>query len=249
MSLHIFTVATDMKRAYYLTETSNIFGININYVKKNKINTNIEKIQLMIDAIKNIPDKDIICFVDGYDVLINSDEDELLKKFKDFNCSLVLSTELNCYPYKYKKEMDKLQNYTTNYKYINSGGYIGYKNAIYKLLTWTTNYRKYYGHDQAYFIDYYLQNQKDDILLDYNCKIFQCMCFVSWKEIDFRSGRMYNNILEEYPCFIHFNGNSYLTKNKDNGLSLFLEKMKSSSEINEILNINDNPARSNWKQK
>ena len=50
------------------------------------------------------------------------------------------------------------------------------------------------------------------------------MCFISWKEIDFRNGRMYNNILNEYPCFIHFNGKSYLTTNNKNGLILFIEK-------------------------
>ena len=243
MSLHIFTFVTDIKKACYLDETSKIFETDIQYIQKNKINKNIDKIPAMIDAIKNIPETDIVCFVDGYDVLVNSKQDEILQKFIDCNSGIVLSTELNCYPDKYKTEMDKLQKYTNNYKYINSGGYIGYKNAIYKLLTWSTNYEKYDGHDQAYFIDYYLQNFKEDILLDYNCKIFQCMCFVSWKEIDFRYGRMYNNILNEYPCFIHFSGRSYLTTNNKNGLFLFVEKINQRVNTPEIINIDEHRPR------
>ena len=250
MSLHIFTFVTDIKKACYLKETLEIFGITIKYIQKNKINKNIEKIPMMINEIKYIPDTDIICFVDGYDVLANSIKDEILQKFLDFKHDIVLSTELYCYPNKYKTEMDKLQKYTTNYKYINSGGYIGYKNSIYKLLSWSSNYDKYNGSDQAYFIDYYLQNRKEDIILDYNCKIFQCMCFISWKEIDFRNGRMYNNILNEYPCFIHFNGKSYLTTNNKNGLILFIEKIKQSAKVNEILNINEyKPSRKPILQK
>jgi hypothetical protein len=204
----------------------------------------------MIDAIKDIPDTDIVCFVDGYDVLVNSKQDELLKKFLELNHNIILSSELNCYPGKYKSQMDKLKKFTTNYKYINSGGYIGYKNSIYKLLTWSNNYEKYYGSDQSYFIDYYLQNVKENILLDYNCKIFQCMCFVSWKEIDFRCGRMYNNILDEYPCFIHFSGSSYLTTNGKNGLHLFVEKIKESSNTSDIINISEyKPTRKKYFTK
>ena len=77
------------------------------------------------------------------------------------------------------------------------------------------------------------------------------MCFLSWNEIDFRRGRMYNNILNEYPCFIHFSGGSYLTNNNVNGLYLFIEKIKHSNGcIGEIVNINEHkPVRRPWMQK
>ena len=94
MSLHIFTFVTDIKKACYLKETLEIFGITIKYIQKNKINKNIEKIPMMINEIKYIPDTDIICFVDGYDVLANSIKDEILQKFLDFKHDIVLSTEL-----------------------------------------------------------------------------------------------------------------------------------------------------------
>ena len=69
------------------------------------------------------------------------------------------------------------------------------------------------------------------------------MCFVSWKEIDFRYGRMYNNILNEYPCFIHFSGRSYLTTNNTNGLFLFVKKINQSVNTAEIINIDEHRPR------
>ena len=226
-----------------------MFDITINYLQKDKIENNIEKIPEMINSIKDLSKSDIICFIDGYDVLINSNAIELIEKFKEYKHDLVLSSELNCYPSKYKKDMDNLyieNTCATNYKYINSGGYIGYKNEILKLLTWSSNYTKYEGSDQNM-----IGNADVSITIDHTCQIFQCMCFVSWQEISFTNGRMYNNILKTQPCFIHFSGNSYQTTNGENGMEIFIEKMKESAEsakCSDIVRIKNKPTRFGWRQ-
>ena len=65
---------------------------------------------------------------------------------------------------------------------------------------------------------------------------------IYWKEIDFREGRVYNNILNTYPCFVHFNGKSWRTSvpkppKYENIMPVFIELMIKSKQNNEICNL------------
>ena len=86
-----------------------------------------------------------------------------------------------------------------------------------------------------YFIEYYLQNyMKESILLDCKSKIFQNMHLISWKEVDFRGGRVYNNVLNTYPSFVHFNGGSWQTQAIENIMPVFVEKINKSKQSTDI---------------
>jgi len=49
----------------------------------------------MIEYLKSdkVEQNDIIAFVDGFDTLLLSDREEIVKKFKNFDCKLLLSIE------------------------------------------------------------------------------------------------------------------------------------------------------------
>jgi len=212
--LHIYTYATDMNKMENFSKSVQIFGNHINCINENTWNGYHDKIFNLLKNIKDVPDNEIVCFVDGYDVFINSKTDEIIEKFLSYECDILFGTELNCYPENesLKKKMDQIP-CLSKYRYINSGGYMGYASAIRKLLTWKTpaeiETTCKNGTDQLYFTEYFLTN---NVERDYRQKIFQNMYRVSWREISVKNNRFYNNKLDEYPCFVHFSGQSDITK-------------------------------------
>ena len=221
--LHIFTLYTHDDKLQYLKQNNKI---HIHYIKLNLPFNFHDKLIKMIEIIKNIPDDDIICFIDAYDVLIISDENEIISKFKEYNTQLLLGAELNCYPSRYIPYFQKST--YSKYHYVNSGGYIGYKYAIYNMLLWKPIHEIIEickdGGDQTYVIEYYLNNQ-NICKLDDKCLLFQNMCLVDFKDLKFQYNRLYNIIMDTYPSIIHFNGGTYLTQNEINLMPIFLDKL------------------------
>jgi hypothetical protein len=238
--LNVYTFYTDESRIQYLKESSKLNDVNVNYIKNEKWNGYVDKIIAIKNVIENLKDDDIVCFIDAYDVLVNNTYLEILDRFKSCNCEVLLGAELNCYPDIY---INRFPNTTTKYKYINSGGYIGYKRAIQKIFEWKSMEEIYNicrnGGDQTYFIEYYLNNMNENIKLDDRCIIFQNMHLVSWKEFTFNYGKFTNNILNIIPCFIHFNGGTWQQNNRENIMPIFIDKMNTSLKNNCTLDLND----------
>ena len=212
--LHLYTYATDINKMESFSKSVKIFGNHVNCILEDKWDGYHDKIFNLSKNIKDVPDNEIICFVDGYDLFVNSKTDEIINKFLSYKCDLLFGAELNCFPENetLKKKMEAIK-CLTKYRYVNSGGYIGYASAIRKLLTWKspTDIKKMCeeGTDQLYFAEYFIAN---NVQLDYRQKIFQNMYRVSWNEILVKCNRFYNKKIDEYPCFVHFSGGSDITK-------------------------------------
>lgn len=238
--IFVYTFYTDGSKIKYLKESALLQNIEIHYLEKECWNGYVDKIIAIDNIIKNHSDDDIICFIDAYDVLINQDLEYLLENFKNYNCDLLIGSELNCYPAKYKYSYPFVN---SKYKYVNSGGYIGYKFAIQNLFNWKP-YDKIYeicndGGDQSYFSEYFISKHSDKIKLDTECLIFQNMHLVNWNDLSFDNGKLYNKILNKKPCFIHFNGGTWQQNNRENIMPIFIEKMKSTFENKTIDNLNN----------
>jgi hypothetical protein len=259
--IHIISYCTNEDRAEMLKTTAAMFDVNLQLIVQDQSEyIGFEsKIFTMKTAIEVIPDNDIVCFIDAYDVLVNGTVEEVMHKFMQFNSDIVIGAEMNSYPEGY----DNAYPYTgskTNYKYVNSGGYIGYKHALAKLFDWKgrEDICKIcsIGGDQHYFIQYYLAHvvpetcilgstSQRHICLDTEEAIFQNMFKTNWKEFEFISGRLYNCALEQNPCFIHFNGDSWKLEAKpdtypcNNIMPLFIEHMVSSKTNSDVVyNLN-----------
>jgi len=240
--LHIFTFATDIMKATYLNQTSKFHGVSINYILAKTWTGYVDKIKYMKKAIADISPEDIVCFIDAYDVLVNASEADIMHQFKSYNCDLLIGAELNCYPENYKQQFDDLKS-SSLYKYINSGGYIGYNNAIKEMLFWKNEddlkliCNK--GTDQAYVIEYYLENTAKSIQLDIQCRFIQNMYWYDWKEFVITNGQFYNTIMESFPCFIHFNGGSFYTSTRNNIMPIVTAQKEESKNTNKILTLNN----------
>ena len=229
MSLHIFTFLTDETRIKYLKESADLNNVEIHYIIKSTWNGYVDKIFGIMEVINKLPDTDIVCFIDGYDVIVNNSTENILEKFYSYNCKLLIGAELNCYPEIYKNKFPKND---IKLKYVNSGGYIGYvssiKDVFYCKPTNEIIQICQNGGDQSYFIEYYLNNLNNQyIKLDNKSLIFQNMHWIDWNELCFIDGKVYNTILNSYPCFIHFNGGTWQQNNRENIMPIFLEKIKS----------------------
>jgi len=238
--IYVYTFYTDETKIKYLRESALLHNIEVCYLKKDTWDGYVDKIVSIDNIIKKHSYYDIICFIDAYDVLINQNVEYLLESFKYYNCDLLIGAELNCYPNKYQNKYPFIG---SKYKYVNSGGYIGYKHAIQRMFNWKS-YDMIHnicadGGDQSYFTEYFISEHSDKTRLDTECLIFQNMHLVNWNEISFDNGKVYNKILNKKPCFIHFNGGVWQQSNHENIMPIFIEKMKSTLGNNTVDNLDD----------
>jgi hypothetical protein len=239
MTLYIFTFLTDESRIQYLKHSAELNNMNIQYLVKPNWNGYTDKIFAINEQLKQLNDTDIVCFIDAYDVLVNNNETDILEKFYSYKCNLLIGAELNCYPEHYK---EYFPNTSTNSKYVNSGGYIGYVNAIKNIFNWKSQSEiiqiSKNGGDQTYFIEYYLNNYLNtelNIKLDDKSMIFQNMHWIDWKELEIIDGKVHNSILNTWPCFIHFNGGTWQQQNGDNIMPILVEKMREKKTYDNLI--------------
>jgi hypothetical protein len=177
--IYVYTFYTDDARICYLQESASLCNMQISYLKNDTWNGYIDKIVAMQNILQKHSPNDIICFIDAYDVLINQNLEYLAEKFNYYNCDLLIGAELNCFPDKYKFLYPDIN---SKYKYVNSGGYIGYKYALDHLFNWKSHHEIFNichdGGDQSYFTEYFISNHSHKIKLDTECLIFQNMHLV-----------------------------------------------------------------------
>jgi len=148
-------------------------------------------------AEKPLQDSDVVCFVDGYDVVQKrTDLDVFVEKFKEFGADLVFGAETYCWPSPWMAHLFGPS--PTKYKYPNCGTYVGYVWAIKRMLNWD-EYRQAYD-DQGLVHDFYLNVKDVRVALDYHQMLFQTGTFVPWSELD-----------KTQAWFVHFNGKSHLS--------------------------------------
>jgi uncharacterized protein YlzI (FlbEa/FlbD family) len=235
--VHFFTYATEEHKLKDLAESAKMFGINISCSLAQSWGGFIDKIINKIEVYKNIPDNEIVCFIDGYDMIVNSNIYEIIDKFNSYKCDLLFGAEMHCWPRTHLQEMDKITDHRMKYKYLNAGGYIGYKHAIMEALLWKPLdeikdiVQDNTQTDQSYFMSYYIHHPHK-IKLDNRQKIFQNMYLVRWTDVCVQHGRFYNFKLDETPCFVHFSGNSWMTQSGKSVIPILIEAMKQTKDHN-----------------
>ena len=229
--LHVITYSTDAERHKYLKQSDEAVGLNIIYLMSDTWNGVQDKIIAMLNILDKLPDNDMVLFLDAYDAIVTCGKDEIISKFLSKQCDVLISCELNCWPLWHKGIMDRILPPTLNNKYINSGTYMGFVKNVREMFHW-----KPYDElvtickitDQHYFFMYFIENHhRVNIKLDHNSDIFQCMFLIELNELEFRKKRVYNKIMETYPCVVHFNALSFYASDNTNLMHVFNEKMKS----------------------
>lgn len=205
-----------------------------------------------INAIHKHPEIDIFILCDSDDLYFVDHSSEFIKKFLEFQSSIIIGTEGNCctgtYEYEEIKDMksklksisEKKQN-QTRYFYLNGGCVCGYRNELLELL----NDNKDSHDDQTGYIELFIKDP-DRITPDYYHDIigtFQQSILdkkVTEWEID-SNNKIHNNITKSYPVIMHFPAKNY------NNYKFFLHEDDKNFNFNirfflysTIRNISDN---------
>lgn len=154
--------------------------------------------------------ENIILFTDSYDVITLTNSCEILTKFNSIcdNNTVLFSAEKGCWPL---KQLDIFYpEVESEYKFLNSGGFIGNAEKILDLLEKKIENCE---DDQLYYTKLFLFDNKIDktintnkIMLDYQCDIFQTLNG-ALDHIDVvNKKRIFNKYTNTFPCLLHGNG-------------------------------------------
>lgn len=175
-----------------------------------------DKAKFVYRAIKKgIVNTDIIIFCDSWDLVFATTPEEIIEKFLEFNCDLVISAEKNCFPNDLKDEYDKLP-FTSDFKYLNSGMIVGYTDKMLQTLEamkveeipndYWDGEKNIHFNDQFEYMKIYLK-QPVHIKLDYQQILSRTLHNAQLYELDFTKERIMNISTNSYPCTFHMNGN------------------------------------------
>ena len=206
--LHILTVATHSER-YLPVLDKQVKDSNLELQKlgmgKDYKGHFMKDLEVM-EYVKKINKDDLIVFVDGFDSLMLSSQEEILKKFESFNCDLLLSVEnVGMLSFIHDTVFEKVRG-----KYINTGLYMGKAGFILSFLEEIyadDSYNKKSNQKSwcSHLFKLITEKRFDNIALDVNSDIFLNHSFTTSNCIEMNSKRIILNG-ESKPCFIQGNG-------------------------------------------
>jgi hypothetical protein len=208
MKLHILTYATDLNNI--------ILKKSVNQLNSETLPVLIEwtrdfyaKSYSLYEKVKELNDEDLVLFYDAYDVLpVNgADNAKLLDKIiESFDLDkITMNAEKNCYP---DRSLIPLYPQTSSpWKYLNCGVFVGKVKKVREILEVALPLIKTTGMDQAAFAVLFVEN-KSDIALDYECKVFQTLYMLDQNDLDTSNGKVKNLIFNTEPLLVHGNGAS-----------------------------------------
>lgn len=175
-----------------------------------------DKPKFVYRAIKaGVINTEFIIFCDSWDLVFTTTPEEVIEKFLEFNCDLVISAERNCFPNDLKEEYDKLPS-TSSFKYLNSGLIVGYTQKLLETLEamkveeipddYFDGQKNVHFNDQFEYQKIFLQ-QLVHIKLDYQQILSRTLHEAKLDELDFSEPRIRNIETNTYPCTMHMNGN------------------------------------------
>lgn len=175
-----------------------------------------DKPKFVYRAIKQgIIKTDFIIFCDSWDLVFATTPEEIIKKFLEFECDLVISAEKNCFPDDLKDEYDALP-HTSSFKYLNSGVIVGYTDKLLQALEamevesipddYFDGEKNIHFNDQFEYQKAFLK-QPVHIKLDYQQVLSRTLHEAKLDELDFSEPRIRNIETNSYPCTLHMNGN------------------------------------------
>ena len=254
--MKLFTVATHNYGYYnslkYSSKKNGFQLINLALGKKWK--GLVWKFELMLDALENLNDNEVVAFCDGFDVIVTNQANILKKIFYNLNCDILFGKENSNYNtlIHYLSYICFKNYYLLNRDDVpNSGVYVGYVGKIKKFLKICLDFIATENDDQD--ITYKIYHQKDK----YNFKIKLLNEFIYTIPFDKRWSNVFsfNDFkINEISCdlnkvfFVHANGN----RNMDIYCKLLNYplkiKGKKGSNHNHIVHFSKMLLRNNFKK-
>ena len=176
--LHIVTVATESKYYFpYLLESCKRNGKDLTILGYGEKWRGFNwRLKLMISYLKSLNPTDIVCFVDGYDVIclrnLNELKDEFVRVTENSNSKIIIGYNNLEYSYSIIKHVTNLFfGKTSNNLSLNAGTYIGYASNLLDVLSLIIDMNSDDDADDQILLTQYC-NIYDDYFIDLDCDIF-----------------------------------------------------------------------------
>jgi hypothetical protein len=135
----VLTVATH-EEGYFNELINNKYGINIEVLGFGKPWTGYKMKTIEVyNRIKDLPDDNIIIFVDGFDTKINGTLDDAISRFKELNCKVLFSKDAYVNDFINIFQNKQFGTCRNNYR-ANCGLYMGYVKYVKDLLSKSLTY-------------------------------------------------------------------------------------------------------------
>jgi len=215
-NLHIVTVSTDSKFYYpYLIKSCKRNGGNITTLGYNQEWKGYSwKFELVIKYLESIDDNDVVCFLDGYDVLCCRNLDGFIDKFLDIKtrtrCKIICGADT--YENNLFKFVASIYFQKCKSQNLNSGTYCGFAKDIKNILNASKNINLTETDDQKLLTEYCIQNPKD-IYVDSKNELFLVIADPlneADKNFNITIKKNYIEFNGKRPYFIHGVGCTYL---------------------------------------
>lgn len=229
---------TFISAAYYHNDhfDNNIIGLstsnnrytnyNINFYGKGApwVSLYHTKIVDLLEILETKCHSVFVCYIDSADTFLNKELDEnFIESFRSLDCSILYNAETNCYPL---EQFSLIDNSDSEFKYLNSGLFIGYTDKVIEVLKECIKYyetmpqtRKIgWGapNDQTFHWVAYLRDRLSfgsRIKLDHEHDLFLCIQGKQLTDFDYSQGYVTHN--NKRPYFFHCPGNNKITNYKD----------------------------------
>jgi hypothetical protein len=150
-----------------------------------------------------------ILYSDMFDTVALGPPSEVISKFKSLDCKMLIGVEKACFPNDERDKYHRIENYPespTAWKYINGGGCI-FEIEYFKELCNQHPFNNDRMMDPDWLAELH-QSHPDQIKLDYQCSIFQCLAHSNPEEewIKDIGNRIQNIATQTKPIFFHGNG-------------------------------------------
>lgn len=159
-----------------LIDTALVNGVTVEWMGSDQEFTFLrQKLEVLRNYLDGMDDKELVVCLDGFDVLIARSLDSLAEDFYSFNTKVLMSAE-KIFTYQYGHYQDKFDALKSDYRYVNSGTFMGECKHLKEMLDELMFYETSDGTkiDQG-LVGIYVYNWMDDssiIQLDTGAKIF-----------------------------------------------------------------------------
>lgn len=166
------------------------------------------KLKKMLETLLMFRGKyDLVIFTDSFDTYVLSSLEEIVRKFVQFNHSMVVSGEVNLWPNPNLKSELPLSCKTGHYRFPNSGGYMGYIDYIIDLYSEkiAIQHKSDCTDDQGELIKQ-LARDHTSFRIDHQAVIFQTLFGSAAADLQVQGARVFNKATGTRPCILHANG-------------------------------------------
>ena len=189
--LHTYTYSTSPEKVQFMEQSAKLHSLKVeNLATKTTWSGWQDRIDAISAKLETLPDTDIFCFIDAYDLIVNADEKTVLEQFREMKAPLIFGAETILFPFKLQEKQSEYPASPTPFRFLNGGMFIGYVKNLKDLYAWgKQNYPQPVDDDQGFYQAFFLKNP-GAITLDHSAKLVINMNQVPWQTLQIVSGRV-----------------------------------------------------------